>query len=64
MRKSIQQVITHFYGSQVAKKWIEFGAKCIADIIIVIEQVPRLVELIDNTASAATEGFVTLEGRR
>jgi hypothetical protein len=64
IRKAIQQTITHFYGSQAAKKWIEFGAKRIADIILIIDNVPKLVELIDNTVGANTDGFVRLEARR
>ncbi|HEY0762963.1 MAG TPA: hypothetical protein VGD61_11395 [Pyrinomonadaceae bacterium] len=64
VRAAIKKLITRLYGSQAAKKWIESGAKTIADILLIIENVPRLVELIDNTVAARPTGLVRLEARR
>lgn len=64
LKEAITKLIADLYGKAAAKRWVDLGAKSIANIILILTGVPKLVELIDGTLTADTEGFVRLEARR
>src|SRR5205085_5134986 len=59
--KAIANLITRLYDNKIAKEWIEFSAKTVADIILLFTHIPTLAVLADQTVSADIDGFVRIE---
>jgi hypothetical protein len=60
-RDAIGNLITSLYNNSVAQQWLVFSFKTINQVIFLITHVSLLVDLADQTLTAAPDGFARID---
>ena len=63
MMRAISKLVTQLFDKNTARLWIEYGAMKIADLVFLINRLPALAVLGDQTASAPLDGFARLDAK-